>query len=166
MKFPQSSSTKTTWRFKIKLIIVGKGDQKTQLKKLSNLRNLKKNITWINYISETNQFYKSIDTFCIASLYEGLGLVLLEAMYNKVPIVASNINVFKEIIKDKSDGLLFNVHSPKNLALKIIETMNKKITARITKNAFIKVKKNFDLKKTLYKTNIIYDKMLNTKNIK
>jgi glycosyltransferase involved in cell wall biosynthesis len=156
---------KNNFKLKVKLIIVGKGSDKNKLQKISNKKNLTKDIVWIDYLSDTNQFYKSIDTFCMASLYEGLGLVLLESMCNKTIIVASKINVFKEIIKDGKDGLLFETQNSKDLALKII-TSTKKIRKSIIKNAFIKVNKNFNLKKNLNKTNFIYEKILADKNIK
>jgi glycosyltransferase involved in cell wall biosynthesis len=37
---------------------------------------------------------------------EGLGLVVLEAMYFKVPVVASNIGGIQEIIRHGENGLL------------------------------------------------------------
>jgi glycosyltransferase involved in cell wall biosynthesis len=157
---------KNKFKLKIKLIIVGKGSEKIKLKKISDQKNLTKDIIWIDYLSDTSQFYKSIDTFCITSLYEGLGLVLLESMYNKTVVVASKINVFKEIIKDGQDGLLFKTQNSDDLALKIINTTKKKFKRAIVNNAFIKIRKKFCLEKTVNETNNIYKKILTSNDIK
>jgi glycosyltransferase involved in cell wall biosynthesis len=153
---------KNNFKLKIKLIIVGQGSEKNKLKELAYSKNLSKNIIWIDKLYNTNKFYKSIDTFCMTSVYEGFGLVLLEAMYNRTAIVASDINVFKEIIKHGENGLLFRKKNSKDLALKIIDTMNIIIRKSITKNAFINLKKKFNFDKNIKETNILYKKSLAT----
>jgi len=45
-----------------------------------------------------DEVFQNGDIFVLPSLYEGFGLVLLEAMYYKTPIVASNIAVVREIL--------------------------------------------------------------------
>jgi glycosyltransferase involved in cell wall biosynthesis len=87
-------------------------------------------------------------------------------MYNKTVVVASKINVFKEIIKDGQDGLLFKTQNSDDLALKIINTTKKKFKRAIVNNAFIKIRKKFCLEKTANETNNIYKKILTSNDIK
>jgi glycosyltransferase involved in cell wall biosynthesis len=63
---------------------------------------------------------------CIAipSRYEGFGLPLLEAMQAGVPLVASDIPVIDEIVRDGTDGLLVAPESPAALAAGIIRLLD------------------------------------------
>lgn len=60
-------------------------------------------IIFTNYISnsEKNSLLKNCDIFIFASLEEGFGIPLIEAMYFNNNILVSHINVFKEIGSDK-----------------------------------------------------------------
>ena len=83
---------------KIKLVILGDGNQKEKLLKLSNNLNLSKNIIWINYSEYIIQHMQYWSLFCLTSQYEGFGLVLLEAIYAKLPILAMNVSSIKDIV--------------------------------------------------------------------
>lgn len=72
----------------LKLIIIGDGELKNSLYKLSIKKRIAESIIWINYSEKVIEHMKLWDCFCLTSEYEGLGLVLLEAIYSKVPIVA------------------------------------------------------------------------------
>jgi glycogen(starch) synthase len=50
---------------------------------------------------------RAFDVFCLPSRWEGLGLVLLEAMWRNVPIVASTAGAIPEVLDEGSCGLLF-----------------------------------------------------------
>ena len=83
---------------KIKLVILGDGNQKEKLIRLSKSLNLSNNIIWINYSEYVVQHMKYWSLFCLTSQYEGFGLVLLEAIYAKLPILAMNVSSIKDIV--------------------------------------------------------------------
>ncbi|WP_440144519.1 glycosyltransferase family 4 protein [Aeromonas veronii] len=58
--------------------------------------------------SELKELYENARAFIYPSLYEGFGLPLLEAMQFKLPIIASDIPVFREIAGDSIS--YFNPH--------------------------------------------------------
>lgn len=58
--------------------------------------------------------YRAAELFIFPSLYEGFGIPLLEAMQAGVPVVASDIPVFREVLGDA--GALCNPHSPDDMA--------------------------------------------------
>jgi len=65
---------------------------------------------------ELARMYLSADIFVLPSLYEAFGMVLLEAMSYKLPVVASNIGGIPEIIKDGENGFLSPPSDPVSLA--------------------------------------------------
>ena len=107
----------------IELIIVGDGPQKRQLMKLSQQLEISNEIKWISKISETNRFFESIDLFVLPSLYEGFGLVLLEAMLSDTPILASRTTAIPEVLGENYSGL-FAVGDVSELTKKIQDCLS------------------------------------------
>jgi glycosyltransferase involved in cell wall biosynthesis len=62
------------------------------------------------------EVYGSSDIFVCPSFYEEFGYTLLEAMAHKLPIIASNISIFREISKGGRNGFLVPVNNPSALA--------------------------------------------------
>jgi glycosyltransferase involved in cell wall biosynthesis len=62
-----------------------------------------------------------MDIFVLPSYSEGLPLVLIEAMANGLPVVASRVGGIPEIIEHNKSGLLFEAGNYNQLAEKILE---------------------------------------------
>ena len=79
--------------------IVGSGPLEKQIKQLIKELKLEKNIEVIHNVSDDKllELYNSSDLFVLPSVMdsqgntEGLGVVLLEAMACKLPVIGSNI---------------------------------------------------------------------------
>ena len=84
-----------------KLIIIGDGVQKVELQALVASLNLKDKVIFLGKRNDIPEFLKSIDAFVLTSKYEGLGLVLLEALSAEVPIIAAFNSAIKEIVNEK-----------------------------------------------------------------
>ncbi len=85
--------------------------RKTLEKKVSVLR-LESRVHFHGRQADVLPFYKKADLFVLPSLWEGFGLVLLEAMASCVPIFASNVDGVKEILENEQTALLYD---PRNL---------------------------------------------------
>jgi glycosyltransferase-like protein len=60
--------------------------------------------------------YRAADVFAFPSVKEGFGLAALEAMSCGLPVVASDIEVFRSFIEHERDGLLVPAGDPGRLA--------------------------------------------------
>ena len=56
---------------------------------------------------EVNRIFKMSDAYIIASDFEGISVSLLEAMFNRKPIIASDAPGINDMITDGESGLLF-----------------------------------------------------------
>ncbi len=61
-------------------------------------------------------YYHAASICVFPSRHEAFSIALLEAMASKVPIVASDIARYKEIIKDGENGVLFKSGDPQSLS--------------------------------------------------
>jgi len=97
------------------LVIAGAGPLREQLEDYSVQLGLKNHVFWLGGIRALDQFYKRLDVFILASKTEGFGLVLLEAMSYKIPIVASNSTAIPEVLGN-AGGMLFEAGNPHELS--------------------------------------------------
>jgi glycosyltransferase involved in cell wall biosynthesis len=89
----------------IELFVVGEGYLQKDLIDLSKSLGINDKVHWIGKTEYINEFLSKIDLFILPSNYEGFGLVLLEAMVAKKPIIASNISAIPEVLGKTYEGL-------------------------------------------------------------
>lgn len=65
---------------------------------------------------ELEEYYESSDIFVLPSEWEGLGLVILEAMSYGLPVVATFTGAIPEIIENGKDGILVEPGNSRELA--------------------------------------------------
>ncbi len=61
-------------------------------------------VQWIGFVDEEDKpsLYRLADVFVFPSLYEGFGLMALEAMASGTPVVTSNAIVFEEVLEESA----------------------------------------------------------------
>ena len=89
----------------IDLYVVGEGYLQKDLIELSKSLGIKDKIHWLGKTEYIKEFLSKIDLFILPSKYEGFGLVLLEAMVAKKPIVAANNSAIPEVLGKTYEGL-------------------------------------------------------------
>lgn len=112
----------------LKLILVGgHGWLSADFFETFHKLNLSDSVKIIGFIDgyDLPYLYKLSKLFVFPSLYEGFGLPPIEAMSQKVPVLASNIQVFKEILNNACEYFDLDA-SPKEWALKILNIVNDK----------------------------------------
>ncbi|MDI6759287.1 MAG: glycosyltransferase family 4 protein [Candidatus Brocadiaceae bacterium] len=107
-----------------------------------------------------NQF----DIFALSSLWEGFGLVLLEAMSAGRPIVATNVGPIPEVVVDGETGFLVPPKNPALLAEKLIYLLkNKALAQKMGEAGRERWKRHFTINSMIQETEAVYDYWLNKK---
>lgn len=74
------------WR----LVLLGKGSERERLQVLARELGIEKFVFFGGEVPEVASYYSAFDVLLLPSLYEGLGMVTVEAGANGLPVVASN----------------------------------------------------------------------------
>jgi glycosyltransferase involved in cell wall biosynthesis len=85
----------------LQIRIVGDGPEAPRLKTMYQKKNLRGIVTWLGNVSqdELAREYNRCDIFCLPSVQEGFGIVFLEAMASRKPIVAARAGAAPEVAK-------------------------------------------------------------------
>jgi glycosyltransferase involved in cell wall biosynthesis len=131
-----------------RLFIVGWGALEDELTEAVNERGLSANVTLTGRVphNEIHEYYALADVFVSSSKIEGLGIAGLEAMAAELPVVASDVPGLREIIEDRTTGLLVPPSDPERLA----EAMMRAVTADEPYGAkgYERAAATFDIRKT------------------
>jgi len=108
----------------IKLVLIG---NKTELaeKCYAELDSGKcnENVFFLGALDNASHYLKYFTLFIMSSTAETFGNVIFEAMLNKIPVIASDIDVFKETSKDGKYYPLFKTGNETDLANKILKQL-------------------------------------------
>ncbi len=134
--------------FKYKLLIIGDGSERENLENLSKSLGLKKHIQFLGQIENNRapDYLSVADCFVLPSVSEGFGIVILEAMAAKVPVIATKVGGILDLIEDKETGILVDPKSPEQIKGAIVAIHSKlKFVKKLTEQAFSALKRyNWD----------------------
>lgn len=140
-----------------KLTVVGSGVEKNNLQKFVIKNNLSDRVTFVEPIAEVEKYYHEADVFLMPSFWEGLGVVVMEAMASGRMVIGSKTGGLTEIIQDKENGYLVesqNISAWEQKIKHIFES--KEESLRIAKAAKIYAKDDFGLEKMVDQYDKIY----------
>ena len=128
----------------IKYTIIGKGDDIERLKNLANNLNASKYIDFLGFVDNIQSYYKYCDIFTLPSKNEGFGIVYLEAMQYKKPVIAVNYGGPTDVIINEESGYLCEFEDEKCLAEKInLLFKNKELSKELGENGYRRLMDNF-----------------------
>ena len=106
--------------------IVGVGSLQTQLEQQVVHLGLQKYVVFKGNTLHPQIYFAAADIFVLPSIFEGLGIVILEAFRASLPVIASNIEGPGEIIENGKNGFLFQSGDSKGLSEKIVKLYSSK----------------------------------------
>lgn len=107
---------------RVKLLLVGKGNQKERLLDLINDNNLKNTVYMYDYksLEKLVELYSISDVFVLPSSFEPWGLVVNESLACKTPVIVSNkVGSRCDLIKAGKNGDIFEYNNSDELAILI-----------------------------------------------
>jgi len=128
------------------LNIIGTGSLEHELQSQIENLNIKDKVIFRGAQLELDKILEQMDLFILPSVWEGLGIAILEAQAVGVPVLASNVGGVKEIVIDKKTGLLFEPKDPQGIFEAVDNLiLNPNLQKEIVDNAYNQVIKKFSL---------------------
>ncbi len=135
------------------LLLIGKGKLKEKLMEKANNLNIQDNIVYVENTDKINEYMSAMDVFVFPSLFEGLGIVLIEAQSSGLKCFISDtlpeeVNVSEYVFR-------ISLNEPAGLWAQNIMKEDTCIDNRIKLNAKIK-NSDFDIIKSVKKLEKYY----------
>ena len=110
----------------IELLIVGEGPEEKNLKRLSRLLKVNKQINFIGSIP--NKEIGKIFSKCLASISasrsEAFGIVSIESLKEGTPILSTDTEGSRDILKEGENGLIINLNKKNDFSEKLTEIID------------------------------------------
>lgn len=130
--------------------------------------NLTSNVVFLGLISKRQSladFYRASDIFVFPSRKEGLGNVILEAMASGLPVIVSDLPVFKGLIQNSYNGITVPLEDASATAQAIQELIDDPILAeRLGKKAREEAVEQFSFSSWQSRLICIYQGLITEKN--
>ena len=129
------------------LCLAGDGDLKVELMNYSESLGIGNKVVFLGMIDDVASLLSVTDIAVFPSQFEGFPISLIEKMSMELPVVVSDIDVFKEVITDFDNGILCSVNNSKSYACNLLTLIkDEELRMKIGKNAKEKAK-SYDIKK-------------------
>jgi len=157
------AAPKVLARHKAKFVVVGTGDLLDSLQEQAQELGVGRNFYFTGFIpdEDRDRLYKVADCAVFPSLYEPFGIVALEAMAARVPVVVSEVGGLKEVVKHGETGITFYTNNPESLAWGILHTLEHPEWAKMrVENAYRMVKEEYGWDRIARRTIEIYKRII------
>jgi glycosyltransferase involved in cell wall biosynthesis len=119
------------------LHLIGNGPLKMNIQALANSMLLNESIKFYGARTDIHQLIRGVDVLVLPSIIEGLPGVILEAFYNRIPVVAYNVGGIKEVVQDYKTGRLINKNNESDFVGAILELLEDRVLREnVTENAY------------------------------
>ena len=145
-----------------KLKIVGEGEKgKEFLIKLIKKYDLADNVELIGFRSDIKDLMINSEIFILSSRYEGLPMVLLEALSQGMACISFDcVTGPAEIIEDGVNGVLVEDQNNNEMAIKLIDLIENKDKRNIFRSNTSKTFDKFSIQNVSLKWNILFDQIV------
>jgi len=150
----------------VKFIFVGDGYLRQDLEKLALAKGMNDYIIFAGFRNDIPEITGIFDIAILASFFEGLGRVLLEAMVLRKPVVATNVGGIPEVVQDGLNGFLVPPGDSQALAKAIIRLLkDKELRQKMGEEARKKIDERFSAEKMVDEIEKVYNELLKKKGI-
>lgn len=84
------------------VVIIGEGDYRSVLENEVKKNKLEDRFFLLGFKHNSKDYYRYFDVYVMTSYSEGFGLAMLEAFLQKIPVVCSRLDIYKEYFNDNN----------------------------------------------------------------
>jgi glycosyltransferase involved in cell wall biosynthesis len=114
----------------VEFLVSGAGPEESNLRRLARNLGISEHITFVPNLYDFSESLAAMDIFCLPSLKQGLGTIMLDAMAFGRPVIASGVGGIYSVVRDNETGLIVPPTDSAELARRILELLNDPVRAR------------------------------------
>lgn len=146
------------------LILVGDdpfGDGRLRAERVAAELDLGADVVFTGIRRDVPALMAASEVFAMSSLWEGLGLVFLEAMATRLPVLSTRVSAIPEVVLDGETGLLVPPADAGSLAAAMVELAgDPELRARLGSAGADRVREHFGLDRMVEQTLAVYERVL------
>jgi glycosyltransferase involved in cell wall biosynthesis len=140
----------------LRLLVVGEGGLKARLSRLATSLGIADRVSFVGFRSDMSRVYPTMDLLAMPSLFEGLPLVLVEALVCERVAVGARTFGITEVIEDGKNGFLVEVADSRALAAAIARVFRGEYDRDMPKRARAAAMAEYDIQAYLRRLEGIY----------
>ena len=145
----------------VEFLIAGAGPEEKNLRRLARELGVTNHVTFVPNLMDFDEALEAMDIFCLPSLQQGLGTIMLEAMALGRPVIATRVGGVFQVIQDGKTGLLVPPTDSRQLADRMLQLLDRPDDARqLGQAASAEVSCQFNVERMIDQTVKIYREVL------
>ena len=141
----------------VQFLIAGAGPEEQNLRRLARELKIVDAVTFVPKLYDFSTALEAMDIFCLPSLRQGLGTIMLEAMGRGIPVIATGVGGVFSVVSDNETGLVVPPSNSARLAERILELLSDPLRARtLGSNGRELVKQEFSVERMVKETADLY----------
>lgn len=141
----------------VEFLIAGTGPEEAALRKFSRELKIETRVTFLSSINDFAEALRTMDIYCLPSLQQGLGTIMLEAMSFARPVIACGVGGVHTVVTDRQTGLLVIPGDVEGLATAIEELLESPQFAReLGERARVMIQERFRIETLVERTQNLY----------
>jgi glycosyltransferase involved in cell wall biosynthesis len=146
-------------------VLVGDGPDRERLRADAHARGLTPHITFAGRVTDATRWLAAFDVLVCPSLEESFGIAALEAQAAGVPVVATRVGGFREVLHDGRNALLVPASNARALA----DAVSELLTTPARRDALVRearehVARRFSIASTVQAYERLYSGLLKERN--
>ncbi|HUF37494.1 MAG TPA: glycosyltransferase family 4 protein, partial [Anaerolineales bacterium] len=145
----------------VEFLIAGSGPEEEGLRRLARELEISGHVTFVPNLLDFTESLAAMDIFCLPSLRQGLGTIMLEAMALGKPVIATGVGGVYSVVREGETGLVVPPQDSSRLAERILELLNDPVRARaIGESGRRLVQSEFNVETMVRRTAELYREIL------
>ncbi len=145
----------------VHFLIVGDGPLRADLERLVSEQGLDSHVHFVGYRQDIPEIMFALDVFATATHWEGLGIVNIEAMLARRPLVSTNVGPIPEVIDGYRGAILVPPREPEAMAQALLMVLRDlPAYARWGEEGREMARRRFGVDKQIGRTKALYERLI------
>jgi glycosyltransferase involved in cell wall biosynthesis len=149
----------------VRFLVTGEGDRKAEWQKLAADLGLGDRVQFLGFVTTERlaELYRTADLYVHPAIFddandtEGLGVSIVEALFNRCPVVASSVGGIVDVIEHERSGLLVPEKDVEALAAAILRVLDEPgLAQRLGEGGRAFAERRFDWERITDETETLY----------